>query len=891
MQKLLSGLFILLLSSPALFAQMDTTNDFNKITSLANEYYTKNGEKAPGYKQFKRWEWYYSTRLGANGKLINNQLLNQQALQTSSVNRGQRDNVVEANTGDWVSIGPTFVNSPNHGIGRTNRIAFHPTNQNKLYLASATGGLWISDNAGASWDCYTDGIPNLCLSGVAVDHSSPNIIYILTGDADSYFGGARGQFKYGKASTGVLKSYDGGNTWQKTGLEWLETDQVLGYKLIMHPTNSSILLVATNDGIFRTTNGGTTWTNIESNTYFFDIEFKPGNPSVVYASGRMNGPYGDSILVNKSINAGQSFYRTFIKKTELNAAGGPSMNRSSLAVTPANNNYVYLLCGPATDSLGEFHGVFRSTDDGESFTNRATTPNILGRSSIGVDGEDQESYDLAMAVSTTNANSILTGGIALWRSSNGGITYTYGDPYINSSSYYHGDIHDIVYHPLNNNIVFMCSDGGLYRSNDNGNNWYHLNQGLQVTQYYKIATNPLSGGSLENIMIGGTQDNGTNLRSSGGGSIFTMIAGSDGMDCVIDPDNTSTYVVSAQNGYFQRSTNNGTSFEFMCNEEYLRDQWGINVASSWCTPLAEITGSNFSYFLGYSRLIRASKIGSSYIFTPTWGSGKSFVKTSASNPNYVFWGDNNVGEYSIKNNEVRRSTNGAVTGEVIIDEYNDEGARKITDLAFVHNNPDRIWITYGGYNATLKVKYSNDGGSTWNNITGSLPNVPINCIVYDNNSGSNNGIYIGTDIGVFYRNNTLGDWIPFSNNLPVVEVTDLEIHEAAGLLRAGTYGRGIWETTLYNNCAASLSLTTANTAPHQPYYFQTSQTITSTALHSGVGVNVFYKAGNAITLSPGFTATATNGNVIKAFIGPCDGGVPGLVQKKVNKKLKGVLVE
>jgi photosystem II stability/assembly factor-like uncharacterized protein len=891
MQKLLSGLFILLLSCPALFAQIDTTKDFNKITSLANEYYKKEGKKAPGYKQFKRWEWYHSTRLGANGKLVNNQLLNQQALQKSNVNRSQSINAAQANTGDWVSIGPTFVNSPNHGIGRINRIAFHPTNQNKLYLASASGGLWISDNAGASWDCYTDGIPNLCLSGVAVDHNSPNIIYILTGDADSYFGGARGQFKYGKASTGVLKSYDGGNTWQKTGLEWLETDQVLGYKLIMHPTNSSILLVATNEGIYRTTNGGASWTNLESNTDFFDIEFKPGNPSVVYASGRINGTYNDSILVSKSINAGQSFYRTFIKKTELNAEGGSSMNRSSLAVTPANNNYVYLLCGPATDSLGEFHGVFRSTDEGENFSNRATTPNILGRSSIGADGEDQENYDLAIAVSPTNANSILTGGIALWRSSNGGITYTYGDPYVNSSSYYHGDIHDIVYHPLNNAIVFMCSDGGLYRSNDNGNNWYHLNQGLQVTQYYKIATNPLSGGTLENIMIGGTQDNGTNLRSSAGGSTFTMIFGSDGMDCTIDPDNTSTYIVSTQNGNFYRSTNNGTSFEFICDEDYLRDQWNINVTSSWCTPLAEVTGNNFTYYLGYSSLIRAAKIGSTYFFTPISGSGKSFVKTSRTNANYVFWGDNNVDDYPSNRNQVRKSTDGGATTEIIISQFNSDGARKITDLAFVPTNPDRIWITYGGYIDTLKVKYSSNGGITWNNITGSLPNVPINCIVYDASSGTNNGIYIGTDIGVFYRNNTLGDWIPFSNNLPVVEITDLEIHDALGLLRAGTYGRGIWETSLYSNCLSSLAITTANTAPHQPYYFQTSQTITSTALHSGTGANVFYKAGNAVTLSPGFNAKGTGGNVIKASIGPCDGGVPNAVQKPGNNKLKGIMIQ
>lgn len=889
MQKLLSCLLVLLINYPMLQAQTDTIRDFNKITAATNAYYNRVGKTAPGYKQFKRWEWYYSTRLGAGGKLVNNQLLNQQALETSAVNRMQTGNLVEANTGDWVSIGPTFVNSSNHGIGRINRIAFHPTNVNKLYLASATGGLWISDNAGSSWDCYTDGIPNLCLSGVAVDHESPNIIYILTGDADSYFGGARGQFNYGKSSTGVLKSYDGGNTWQKTGLEWFETDEVLAYKLVMHPTNSSILLVATNTGIYRTTNGGSSWTNIEQSTDFFDIEFKPGNPSIVYACGRSY--FGaDSVIVNKSINAGQSFSRVFKKEVENNAAGKGSMNRSSLAVTAANSNYVYLLCGPATNDLGEFHGVFRSIDEGESFSNRATTPNILGRSNTGTDGADQESYDLAIEVSPANANYILTGGIALWRSSNGGITYTYGDPSINSSSYYHGDIHDIVYHPLNNNIVFMCSDGGLYRSNDNGFNWSDLNQDLQVTQYYKIATNPSTTGGQENVIIGGTQDNGTNMRSIFGGSNFTQIAGSDGMDCIIDPDNTSTFIASAQDGYFLRSTNAGASFEFICNVESLSNA-GYNVESSWCTPVAEITGVNNTFLLGYSTLLRTIKISSSYFFFPIPGSGKSFVKTSRANANYIFWGDNNFGPLSgFFWNQLRKSTDGGATNDVIIEESNAFGARKITDVAFVDNNPDRIWITYGGYIDTLKVKYSNNGGATWNNISGSLPNVPINCIVYDNSSGSNNGIYIGTDIGVFYRNNTLGDWVPFSNNLPVVEVTDLEIHNAAGLLRAGTYGRGIWETSLYRNCETSLTLNTTNTAPHQPYYFQTAQTITSTALHSGIGANVYYKAGNAIILSPGFNAKGIGGNIINASIGSCGGGIPAEMQKPTNNKLKGILM-
>jgi photosystem II stability/assembly factor-like uncharacterized protein len=856
------------------------SKNFRDISRRMNAYYDSAGKNTSGYKQWKRWEWYYSTRTGDGGVMVNNDELNRQALQTSSVNRGNAAGFAQANTGAWSPLGPTSVNSQNKGIGRVNRIAFHPTNENTMYVASATGGLWITTDAGANWYSYSEGIPNMSLNDVVVDYTNTNIIYILTGDADGAFGGARGQFMYGKTSIGVLKSYDGGFTWYRTALRWNETDIMNGYQMVMHPSNPNILMVATNNGIYRTTNGGSTWDSTERSRDFYDIKFHPTNPSIVYAAAT----YLDSIIVMKSNDAGVTFTKTHAIFREENANGNGTFNRSALAVSPANSNYVYLLAGPCT-AAGVFQGFYRSTDAGETFTLRTNTPNILGASSIGADAKDQHGYDLCVAVSPSNINQVACGGIKLWTSTNGGTSFSWQDDNVSSLSYYHADIHEMAYHPLNSNKLYMCGDGGVYLSVDNGNNWVSVSGNLGVTQYYKIAANTGVAFGAENIVIGGTQDNGTNKRSSSGSSTFSQILGADGMDCLIDPDNLNTYIASVQEGGFYYSGNAGSSFSQIGDPESVGNYLNTTVEGRWVTPVAEITGANTQFILGYEPVVLATNISSAWVFTELGWSGLSFVKTARGNANRIYVGDND----RLGNNSIHTTTNMGSTWTSLLNESN---ATPVTDLTFDPTNGSRIWITYGGYNSGKKVRFSNDGGATWTYVNGSLPNVPINCILYDGSSGAApDALYIGTDIGVFYKDNNLGDWIPFSNNLPVVEITDLEMHPTLGLLRAGTYGRGIWETSRYSSCPSDITLNTSNTAMFKPYYHQASSTITSTAEHHGAGANVFYKAGTEIVLSPDFAASGYGENVFEAVIGPCSGGIPNRPAVNTRQRVRGILMD
>lgn len=860
----------------ALHSQQRVKN-FREMSRRMNAYYDSVGKKSPGYKQWKRWEWYYSTRTGENGMLVDNERLNREALQTSSANRSSLTGRTEANTGSWTPLGPSSVSSSNKGIGRINRIAFHPTNANTMYVASATGGLWITTDAGANWYSYSEGIPNMSLTGVAVDYSNPSTIYILTGDADAAYSGARGQFEYGKTSIGVLKSYDGGFTWYKTGLRWGESDGMIGYKLLMHPLNPAFLFVATNKGIYRTTDGAANWTLTTTSDPFYDVEFQPGNSNVVYASGTRF----DSIVVMKSTNIGLNFTKTQGIKRSDNFEGNSAMNRSALAVSTANSNYVYLFAGPCT-AAGSFQGFYRSTDAGESFTLRTNTPNILGATSGGTDAKDQHSYDICVAVSPSNINRLACGGIRLWTSTNGGSSFSWQDDAFSSFSYYHPDIHDLAYHPLDNSKLYMCADGGVYLSLNNGADWTSVSGNLGVTQYYKIAASTGAGLGLENVVIGGTQDNGTNKRGSGGGSDFSPLTGSDGMDCLIDPDNLNVYITSAQEGVFNYTGNAGSSFGKFADPDIVGNAINKTVKSRWLTPVAEIAGSTNQFILGYSPVVLATNFGGGFAFIDLGWSGLSFVKTARGNPNRIYIGDND----RLSSNLIKTTTNQGSSWTTVLDESN---SVPVTDLAFDPTNGSRIWITYGGYTSGRKVRYTSDGGANWTYVNGTLPNVPINCILYDGSSGAApDALYVGTDIGVFYKDNNLGDWIPFSNGLPVVEITDLEMHPTLGLLRAGTYGRGMWETSRYSNCPSAINLTASNTALFKPYYFQASSTINSTAQHYGTGANVFYKAGTEVILTPGFAASGDGENTFEATLGPCGGGVP--VKAVQARALKGFLM-
>ena len=821
--------------------QTPSTRNFAVIQQQAEAWFANNPRgKHSGYKQWKRWEYATQRRLLPNGEIANCAALNWKADQKSAHRPADQRGQVYGGTWDQLAPLDGYVGtSGNPGLGRVNVIAFHPSDPNTVFAGTPAGGLWKTSNAGVDWIPLTDGIPSIGVSGIVVHPTSPNTIYILTGDGD----GAH------TPSIGVLKTTDGGLNWANTGLTWDVTELNRGYKLVMHPDNPQILLVACNDGLLRTTDGGTVWDTVFAGN-FYDIEFKPDNPTVVYAA-RNDRFY-------RSDNSGATW-------TEYDSGLPTGESRIAIAVTPDNPDYVYYLAGPGGPT-GSFKGLYRSVDSGETWAVRTTTPNILDGSVAGdascASGCDQATYDLAIAIDPDDAEEVITGGINLWRDENGGGTLLqlvahwiigYAPQFV------HGDIHELVFQ--DNNTLWCGSDGGIFRSTDDGVTWQDMSSvgsnGLLATQFYRIAGVP----GNANLMIGGTQDNGTNKWT--GGSTIWHFAGADGMDCMIDHSNWDVLYLSTQNGGLRKSTDGGLTHNPIKPG---------NSNGGWVTPMVMDPINPQRIYAGFRDTVwRSDNGGSSWtptVTTITLATIQSLA-IAPSDPDRI---------YAAKSNNIYRSDSIGVGWTEITATLPVAGmAVNITRIAVDDDNPDEVWVTLSGYTAGQKVYYSDNAGLSWTNVSGSLPNVPVNCIVYDSVQTNDNAIYVGTDIGVFYRDATLGDWVPFRNGLPVVPIRDLEIHASAQKLRAGTFGRGIWESDLYDACPNYWFLTngtlTGSGVQGHRYYQAAIDIVSGRDLYGGIATNVIYQAANSVILTEGFQAHAGI-QLFEARTGPCGGGVP-----------------
>ncbi len=882
--KTISMIFIAFLSLNIVSAQVfrdivekNASQPFERIVHEVEAYYQgKDKGRGTGYKQFKRWEYFNASRLSADGRLQN---VPRRVLDEFLAYQSAYQPPVELNFDcEWEATGGTayqlIASGHNGGLGRVNCIVPDPDNPSIIYAGTPAGGLWRTDNNGgvwnpavpaSNWTPLTDGLPNIGVSGIAIDPSSPagaRTLYILTGDGDGRH----------NASLGVLKSFDGGGTWYLTGLSWSITDFVFGYKLLLHPDDPDILFAATSAGIFRTLDGGMTWGNVRAGL-FFDIEFRPGTPDTMYAASNNN--------VFRSIDGGANWLPVAGMGCNIGNAGV----RLAIAVTPADPDYVYVLSGGnLPDGMGgglagTFSGLYRSTDSGGCFQLRATTPNILDGTTTGADTRQQAGYDLSIAASPTDPEEVHVGGINCWRSNDGGqtwiITSHWNEATIGAGDYTHADIHALEYI---GNTLYCGSDGGVYLTTNNADDWVNISQGLQITQYYRIAA--FSDGGIDYLM-GGTQDNGLNLiRDSGSGfGNLEHWEGADGFECSVDIAGGFVYGTT-QNGPVARFAYPSGSFSFVTP--------AAAGNGAWLTPHV-FDPANSALYVGYRDLWQTIDDGGS------WNniSNGNIDTTGLCAHIDVAPSDANV-IYVAKPLNLYRTTDGGTSWSDITGTLPASVASVITYFAIDPVNPDRIWVTLGGflnqttsgYQTGLKVFFSPDGGATWQNISGSLPNIPANTIVYQ--TGSDDGLYVGMDVGVYYRDNTLEDWILFSNGLPNVIISELEINYATGKLVAGSFGRGGWQTDLFStcnriclNCPVFSSIQSlSNTYASESCIYSSAEIFEETDL--------VYRAEDFILLTEDFHISSFNGASFHGAIAPC--GFSGLQQVANQRQVSGYYV-
>lgn len=691
-------------------------------------------QKGSGYKPFKRWENHWRNSTNEQGYLITPQEMWAAWEQKKLAKQNKSTSTTLTAVSNWVPIGPfdNAVPQTTRGRGRINIICEDPSNPNTIYFGAPAGGIWKSINAGTSWTPLTDELPQIGVSGIAVDYQNPNTIYIATGDKnalDTY-------------SIGVLKSIDGGVTWATTGLTFSGTSTRAG-DLVIHPTNNQILWCATSNGIYRTINAGVTWTLEQSGSFAQGaLRLKPNDPSVVYACSNNR--------FFKSTDSGDTF--TIV------SGGLPfSSGRMILDVTAANPNYIYLL---SSFSNSNFQGLYRSTDGGASFTNTGLStlsPNIF-------DGSTQAWYDLALGVSQTNAEEIYTGCLNIWKSTNGGATaFKLNNWNAYSQNFTHADIHYLKFF---GNKLYCGSDGGIYVSTDSGVTFTDIVGDAQIGQFYKIAVSKQSASKI----TGGLQDNGGFIFKN---SEWSSYHPGDGMDNAIDPTNSNKcYGFVYNGGTLFISNNSGTTLSAAVPAP-------TGQSGEWVTPLR--SNSIGEIFAGYTNLYK--------LVAGAWVQQNTSSFSVAGNIiNIAIDPTNNNNVYVSKGSVLFKSTNGGVT---FVTAYT--AATTITSINVHSSISSKLYITTAASSGNAFA--STDGGSTFSIIAPGLPAIGKNCIVHQGRN-SLNPLYVGTILGVYYKDDTMSQWEPFENNLPNVPVTDLEINVEDGILLAGTYGRGVWQTAI-----------------------------------------------------------------------------------------------
>lgn len=708
--------------------------------------------KGSGYKQVERWLHLSDGRVNSNdGRILDgNAAVRAHKRWAESVSNGR------SLEGDWKVCGPVLDDITTRdnirGIGRMNAIAFHPSDPAVMFAGAPAGGLWRSYDGGESWGCNTDDFPTLGVSAIGFSVSNPAVVFIGTGDRDAS----------DSPGMGVMKSTDGGDSWAfaNEGI----SDYVVG-DLCVHPENENQVVAATSNGIFKTTNGGQTWNQVSNNTQNYkDIVQHPTDPSIMYCTG--SGRFW------RSEDAGDNW-------DYMNDGIQPS-TRMVIAVTPAAPGNVYVL----STGTYEYRAFYKSSDTGLNFEEMSDAPNIMGWSASG-DGEGGQAwYDLCLEADPIVVDRVYAGGIRMKRSDDAGVTWL-----DIQDSYLHVDQHDLTTNPHTQEI-WLANDGGIYRYANN-EQWEDRSQGIITGEIYKIGQSPFAGTNAMN----GYQDNGTYLFD---GIQWSRGSGGDGFECIYDPNDPNWFFSSSQYGRIYRTGPGIQSQTIVANGEL-----GITEGGAWSTPFTVSAEDSETMFVGLLNIWRSTNVKHPVRDSIVWekiSDELGGLNTNALRVVHRHRSNENIVFAAKSNRKLFRCDNAldVVDSIVWVDLSSDLplSSNPVLAVETVSGEDSTVYISFA-----KKVWKSSDLGVNWEELEGELSGLPINSIVYD--TTGTDGLYAGSDMGVFHWNVADSVWSNFSQGLPAsVRVTELELYPGLDAsdpqrLRAGTYGRGMWETDVY----------------------------------------------------------------------------------------------
>ena len=745
------------------YLKMINSEEFTvqEIQNAAQEYFDIRGtERGTGFKSYKRWEYNALRMQDENGFLKSSTYyINELERYNSEINNSSKLSRASL-VSNWEQLGPTSWNQTsgwNPGVGRITSIAIDTKDADHIIVGSPGGGVWKTTDSGANWSVLTDNLSNIRVFALAIDPVNSSVYY------------------WGSTSGVIYKSTDAGSTWNQLA----DTGNGTVNKILINPNDPNKMFCSSQyHGVLKSTDGGVNWDSIHSDSNTgFDVEFKPGDLSVVYASG--NNFF-------KSTDSGQ----TFSKITNNVVSGAKSFNSGPkmIGVSAAKPEVVYLL--EASGSV--FGGFHKSTDSGDNFTKlNHASKNYFGYSSTADDSSGQAPRDMDIVVNSNDENDVHIAGILSWRSTDGGVSFNITSQWIPQTAagenigYCHADIDIMIYQ---NNKLYIGSDGGIFVANNpltvNSTYYTDLTPGLGIRQFYRIGTsqtNPV-------IVSGGAQDNGTSVYRAD--KTWVDWLGADGMESFVDHSDSNILYGTSQFGSLYKSFNQGQS------------RIGIpspnNKSGNWITPFEQDPTDSNTIYSGYDKIYKSTNGGENLS-----SGGQSWVSISqdfGSNVNHfkIAPSDNDVIYVAVGSNMYKTTSGG---GSLIALWSSVSGfSGSINSIAIHPTDPNKLAIAT---NSSEKVYISTDGGSSWTAIRHDLLSFAALAVVWDT-TYNEDILYIGMNYGVYYLRENTTSWTAYTTGLPNVSISELEVNFADKKLYSATYGRGLWSVDLFDPTTSGL---------------------------------------------------------------------------------------
>lgn len=675
--------------------------------------------------------------------------------------------------------------------GRLTAIAAHPTEADTYYVAAAGGGVWRTETGGKHWTPLTDEQPINFLGALAISRSNPNVLYAGTGEANhgpSKMRLNRENIYYG---FGILRSADAGQSWELVGQEIFHRRTIS--KIVVHPTNPNLVFAAVgarginglagNTGIWRSTNGGDSWTrivsgitNLSANDAVSDLVMDPSNPNTLYAAvgtpagGPANGVY-------KTTDQGESW--AVAGNFPLGSAD-PRMGRITLEVAPSLGRVVHAAIA-GSNQMGAGLGLLRhvrSFDSGVTWANLPNVPNYMSNAG---------DYMNVLAIDPRDPNIIYASGLGIVASRDGGLTWSDIGAGIDGQGP-HVDHHAMAFDAAGR--LLDGNDGGIWRLDNplpGERRWANLNTDLATLQFIGVALHPTD----PDRAYGGLQDNGTvRFQDS---LIWPHFRDGDGGYARVTPDNPQIFFVTFQyttgGQFLARTDNGGGSFQSRTD--------GISTSdpAKFYQPYLIDPSQPTRLLLGTNRVYETTNRGNRWnpISRPLadgW-TVNAIIDAVAPAPGHpeITYASAGGRIFYTANYGLEWFESNPVPPQLGL---------RLTDIKVDPSDPGVVFVTTSSFNDLTgggRVWFTHDYGTNWFDISGDLPDLPAWSLAVDWGTPDRGDefLYLGTDAGVFTTNDFGASWPRLAKGLPNVQVHELELNQRLGILSAATHGRGLWQ--------------------------------------------------------------------------------------------------